>query len=87
MRVTFNNNNNSPSYTSYNMMIRGKANKNVPYLYNQVLDTIKGKGVPATFEMGASDVIILSPESKLVAKNLRRDLNDKGIRISRSTTK
>ena len=76
--------NNGPAYTSnYKYVVRCSENKKVPYLFNQVKDIITGKGIPASFQMGPEDKVILSPETKIIAHSIKKDLKRAGIKISR----
>ena len=76
--------NNGPTYTAgYKYTVKGSENKKVTYLYNQVKALISGKGIPATFQMGPEDKIVLSPASKTTAHSIKKDLKRAGIKISR----
>ncbi len=75
---------NSPSYTGYKYTVRCNENKKVPYLFNQVKDIITGRGIPAVFEMGSDSKIVLSPETKIMAHSLKKDLQQAGIKLSRN---
>ena len=77
-------NNNPVSHTSYKYVVKCKENKNVPYVFNQVRDMITGKGIPAQFVMGKEDKVVLSPETKIVAHSLKKDLKRAGIKISKN---
>ena len=75
--------NNGPSYTGYRYTVKCSENKKVPYLFNKVKDIITDKGVPALFHMGGESKVVLSPETKIMAHSLKKDLKRAGIKISR----
>ncbi|MCR5265635.1 MAG: hypothetical protein K6E29_03470 [Cyanobacteria bacterium RUI128] len=81
--------NNSPiSYTGkYEYVVKCRDNKKVPYLFNQVKDLISGRGIPASFQMGPEDQVILNPETKLMAHSLKKDLKRAGIKLAKKDVK
>jgi hypothetical protein len=64
----------------YNYTIYGEHNKNVPYLYNQVTDFIRGKGVPACFHLGKEDKIVMEPATQKIADMVKKGLDKLGIK-------
>lgn len=70
-----------------NYTVYGKQNKQIHYLYNQVVDVVKENKVPATFFMGPEDKIVLSPQTKQAKTLVSEALNKLGIKFSKEVEK
>ena len=77
MNITINNDYKTAFGIKY--VVLGKQNKSVPFLYNKVVDTIKGKGVSTLFDMG-KDTITLSVETKEAEKSILDKFKEFGIK-------
>lgn len=67
-----------PKTPNYNITVLGKNNQHKPYLFNDVKELIKGKGVTTNFEIG-NDKIVMSPSTKKMATILSKGLKRMGI--------
>ncbi len=64
--------------TSYKFTVLGENNKHKPYLFNEVREFIKDKGITTTFEIGKNK-INMSAESRKIALNIAKGLKKLGI--------
>lgn len=71
----------------YNYTVYGKQNKQVKYLYNQVLDVVAENKVPSTFFLGPEDKIVLTPATKKSESIVTKTLDKLGIKFSKEVEK
>ncbi len=67
-----------PKTPNYNITVLGKNNQHKPYLFNDVRELIKGKGVTTNFHIG-EDKIIMQASTKKMATILSKGLKRLGI--------
>ncbi len=67
-----------PKSSNYNITVLGKNNKHKPYLFNNVRELIKGKGVTTNFKIG-EDKIVMQASTKKMATILSKGLKRMGI--------
>ena len=67
-----------PKTPNYNITVLGKNNQHKPYLFNDVRELIKGKGVTTNFHIG-EEKIIMQASTKKMATILSKGLKRLGI--------